>query len=149
MATRVIKGGKPHTLAFQFEELLASAVHTEESDALGDSLDFGDWDSMLVLLNITASATDAADTLDVYIDVSYDDVTWYNVIHFTQQAGNAAAKKEIAAINAGWYPTAVVDVTADAASGAGRPGPCPGRRERGGRPASRPARPPVCSPRAR
>ena len=122
MTTRRVKSSKSHELAFQFIELLASAVHTEEADALGDSLDLGDFDSMLVLLNITASATDAGDTLDVYIDVSYDDTTWYNAIHFTQQAGNASAKKEIAAVNAGWYPTSVVDVTADAASGAVRPG---------------------------
>jgi hypothetical protein len=122
MATRKVKSAKPHALAFQFEELLALATHTQETGALGDSLDLGDWDSMLVLLNITASAQDAGDTLDVYIDVSYDDVTWYNAIHFTQQAGNGTAKKEIAALNAGWYPTAVVDVTADAASGAVRPG---------------------------
>ena len=122
MAIVEVKSRKTWELAFQYIELLASAAHTEEAGAVSDSLDLGDWDSMLVLLDITASATDAADTLDVYVDVSYDAVTWYNAIHFTQQAGNGSAKKEIASIAAGWYPTAVVDVTADAASGAVRPG---------------------------
>lgn len=122
MAILEKKSRKPASLAFQQVELLASAVHTVEANAVSDTLDLGDWDSMLVLLNITASATDAGDTLDVFIDVSYDAAVWYNAIHFTQQAGNGSAKKEIAAINAGWYPTAVVNVTADAASGAVRPG---------------------------
>ena len=122
MTTQVLKSRKSHELAFQSIELLALAAHVEEADALSDILDLGDWDSMLVILNITASATDAADTLDVHIDVSYEGSVWYNAIHFTQQPGNGSAKKEIAALNAGWYPTAVVDVTADAASGAVRSG---------------------------
>ena len=122
MTLYIRKSGKTHLLAFDWIELIASAEHTVEANALGDVSDMGDWDSMLVLLDITASATEANDTLDVFIDVSFDNVTWFNAIHFTQQAGNGSAKKEIAAINAGWYPTAPVDITADASSGAVRPG---------------------------
>jgi hypothetical protein len=122
MATYVRKSGKTHLLAFDWIELLASAEHTQEASALSDVSDMGDWDSILVLLDITASAQDATDTLDVFIDVSFDNVIWFNAIHFTQQAGNGSPKKEIAAINAGWYPTAPVDITGDASSGAVRPG---------------------------
>ena len=122
MATKVLKSGKGYPLAFDYIELLASAEHTQEAGALSDVADLGDWDSMLVILDITASATDAGDTLDVFIDISFDNVIWFNSIHFTQQAGNGSAKKEIAAINAGWYPTSVLDVTADAANATVRPG---------------------------
>ena len=122
MTVYVRKSGKTHLLAFDWIELIASAAHTEEANALSDVSDLGDWDSILVLLDITASATIAGDTLDVFIDVSFDNITWFNAIHFTQQAGNGSAKKEIAAINAGWYPTAPLDITGDASSGAVRPG---------------------------
>jgi hypothetical protein len=99
--------------------LLASAVHTQETDAVGSTVDIGDAKKMLVLLDITSSATDAGDTLDVYIDVSFDESTWLNAVHFTQQAGNGAAAKEVALLNAEYAtdPDAVLAVTADAAAG--------------------------------
>ena len=122
MSLIIAKGQKTHELAFEPIVLLAEAVHVVEANAVGDTMDLGDWDTILVILDITASATDAGDTLDVFVDVSLEGTTWYNAIHFTQQAGNGSPKKEIAAVNAGWYPTAVVDVTADAASAAVRPG---------------------------
>lgn len=51
-------------------------------------------------LNLTAAATDAADTLDVYVDTSMDGGTlWINIIHFTQLLGNGGAKRETMAIN--------------------------------------------------
>jgi hypothetical protein len=83
----------------------------------------GERDKFLVLCDITASLTAAGDTLDVYVDVlGPDGVTWINAIHFTQQAGNGAAKKMWAILTAAGTPgTAVVDVTTDAASGVVRP----------------------------
>lgn len=75
-----------------------------------------------ILLNITASATEAGDTLDVYIDVSPDGGTTYiNAVHFTQQAGNGAAKKMVAVLDPSNPGTSVFDVTSDCASGAVRP----------------------------
>jgi hypothetical protein len=51
-------------------------------------------------LNLTAAATDAADTLDVYVDTSMDGgTTWINIVHFTQLLGNGGAKRETMAIN--------------------------------------------------
>lgn len=75
----------------------------------------------VVLCSITASATDAGDTLDVYVDVSLDNATWLNAIHFTQQAGNGAAKKMFAVLDPSNPGTSTIDVTSDAASGAVRP----------------------------
>lgn len=52
----------------------------------------GTWAEML--LNVTAAATAAGDTLDVYVQASQDGgVTWDDIAHFTQVLGNGGAKK--------------------------------------------------------
>lgn len=81
----------------------------------------GHFRRFVVLCDITASATEAGDTLDVYVDVSLDGTTWLNAVHFTQQAGNGAARKEFAVLDPSNPGVAVVNVTADAAAGAVRP----------------------------
>jgi len=75
----------------------------------------------LILCAITASLHEAGDTLDVYIDFSLDNLTWYNAVHFTQQAGNGAARTEYAVLDPSNPGVAVVNVTADAAAAAVRP----------------------------
>ena len=100
--------------------LAASAART--ASANGTAVAAHDVSRLLVLLNITASATDAGDTLDVYVDVSPDNATWLNAIHFTQQAGNGAAGKQFAVLDATNPGATVTDVTSDAAAGAVRPG---------------------------
>lgn len=51
---------------------------------------------MVVVLDVTAAATDVGDTLDVYIDTSFDGgVSFVNIGHFTQVLGNGGAKKFI------------------------------------------------------
>jgi len=76
------------------------------------------------ILDVTAAATAADDTLDVYVDFSPDGgLTWINAIHFTQVLGNGGAKKELAKINATTglaTPTAPLNIASDAASGAVR-----------------------------
>lgn len=77
---------------------------------------------VIVVLDITASATDAGDTLDVYVDVlAPDGVTWLNAVHFTQQAGNGAAAKQFAVLDPSNPGVDVVAVTSDAAAGKARP----------------------------
>ena len=126
MSTILARPRKPYTgNRWDKITLMASAEHTVEANAAGDSFDLGDWDIMLVVLDITASATIAGDTLDVFVDVSWDEgVTWYNAIHFAQQAGNGSAKKEFATINANIMMSdraADLAITADAATGVVRP----------------------------
>lgn len=83
----------------------------------------GEWVAVLgerfqysFLLDITASATDAGDTLDVYIDTSFDGVNSAgNVVHYTQQAGNGSAAKEVAIVGASATQTTTTVVTSDAA----------------------------------
>lgn len=45
------------------------------------------------ILRITAAATAAGDTLDAFLDTTFDGgTTWVNVGHFTQALGNGGAK---------------------------------------------------------
>lgn len=100
--------------------LLGSAART--ASASGTAVAVGRFSRLMILLNITASATDAGDTLDVYVDASPDGgTTWINAIHFTQQAGNGAAGKYWAVLDPTSPGTAPVAVTSDAGSGAVRP----------------------------
>ena len=100
--------------------LAASAART--AGANGTAVFVGGERKRFVIVNaITVSATDAGDTLDVYVDCSLDGVTWYNAAHFTQQAGNGAARTEYAVLDPSNPGVAVIDVTADAAAGAVRP----------------------------
>lgn len=72
------------------------------------------------LLNVTAAATAAGDTLDVYIQSSIDGgTTWDDFVHFTQVLGNGGAKKFIAVWERDLSPTSAVHAPQDAAIAAG------------------------------
>ncbi|MBM3187094.1 MAG: hypothetical protein FJZ90_00040 [Chloroflexi bacterium] len=102
--------------------LAALAARTVVANAVGATANIGGERKRFIVVNrITASATDAGDTLDVYVDFSLDGAIWYNAIHFTQKAGNTPARTEFAVLDPSNPGVAVVDVTADAASGAVRP----------------------------
>jgi len=101
-------------------ELSASSAKTES--ASGTAVACGQYRRFAVLLDVTALATDAGDTLDVFIDFSPDGGTTYvNAAHFTQQVGTGSAAKLWAVIDSANPGTSVVDVTADAVAGAVRP----------------------------
>jgi hypothetical protein len=110
----------PVCLAGMALTLAASAARTAGGNgtAVGG---LGGFRRFVFLLSITASAADAGDTLDVYVDASLDEATWVNAVHFTQQAGDGAARKEVAVLDPSNPGTSVVNVTSDAASGAVRP----------------------------
>lgn len=100
--------------------LAASAART--AGANGTAVYVGGERKRFIVVNrITASLTDAGDTLDVYVDVSLDNSVWHNAIHFTQQAGNGAARTEYAVLDPSNPGTSVINVTADAAAAAVRP----------------------------
>ena len=107
----------------QGETFTLAASSARTSGANGDWVFFGgERDRFIFLLDITASATDAADTLDVYIDISFDGTNSAgNAAHFTQQAGNGAAASEIAVLDSQTPGTSVITVTSDAAAAAVRP----------------------------
>ena len=103
--------------------LFAAAARAVGAAVVSASFDLGGERRRFSIVNaITASATDAGDTLDVYVDFSLDNATWYNAIHFTQQAGNGAARTEFATLDPTNPGAVVVNITADAAAGAVRPG---------------------------
>ena len=78
------------------------------------------WKEMVVVLDVTAAATDAGDTLDVYIDTSFDGgVSFVNIGHFTQVLGNGGAKKFIMSFKANPITSSnCVAFTADQAAAA-------------------------------
>jgi hypothetical protein len=69
-----------------------------------------------LLLDVTVADTDAADTLDVFVDSSIDGITWVNICHFTQVIGTDPATKLVAIIPR-TGTGAVVNATADLAAG--------------------------------
>ena len=59
------------------------------------------YSELVAVLDATAVATDADDTLNVYIDTSFDGGTsWVNIGHFTEILGNGGAKKFIMSFKA-------------------------------------------------
>jgi len=59
------------------------------------------YSEMQAVLDVTAAATDVGDTLDVYLDTSFDGgATFVNIGHFTQVLGNGGAKTYIMAFKA-------------------------------------------------
>lgn len=105
--------------------LKSSSAQTESTT--GDLVrlsDYGDaqaFRSILLHLDLTAAATQAGDTLDVYVDMCADanNPVWINVVHFTQILGNGGAKEEVAKISSGELndPDAVLSVASDASAG--------------------------------
>lgn len=107
--------------------LAGQAARTSSGAATGVELLTGSWLPRRIgcILSCTAHATDAGDTLDVFIDVSADGSTWLNAGHFTQIPGNATpagGPKEILWLSVEGSPgTSTIAVANDATSGVVRP----------------------------
>lgn len=102
--------------------LASSAARTATAGTNGTAVFFGgERKRLVVLLNVTAAGTEVDDTLDVYIDHSFDNATWFNGGNMTRVLGNGGAKKFFAVFDPSAPGTSAIDVTSDAASGAIRP----------------------------
>lgn len=101
-----------------------ATVVTNQVSAAGALTGLQLYDSIVILLNVTAAATEAGDTLDVYVDTSLDGgTTWINVVHFPQVLGNGGAKKYTAVLAPqGGQSATATDVSADAAANTVRAG---------------------------
>jgi hypothetical protein len=100
----------------------SGAVATAAANTLGvANITCSKYKRIICILDVTAAATDANDTLDVYVDVSLDGVLWLNAIHFTQVVGTGGAKSFYAILDPSAPGTSVIDATSDAAAGAVRP----------------------------
>lgn len=72
--------------------LLPLAART--TTGIGDAVTIEGLSSLVLQLNLTAAATDAGDTLDVYVQTTLDaGSSWVDIYHFTQMLGNGGAKK--------------------------------------------------------
>lgn len=71
------------------------------------------------LLDVTAAATDVGDTLDVYVQQTYDGTNYTDLAHFTQVLGNGGAKKYIAEWFRDLTPESEMRAPADASMAAG------------------------------
>lgn len=106
----------------QGEVITLAALTARTAGANGTAVYVGGERKRFIVVNrITVSAHEAGDTLDVYVDVSLDNSIWHNAIHFTQQAGNGAARTEYAVLDPSNPGTSVINVTTDAAAAAVRP----------------------------
>ena len=73
-------------------ELFAAAARTVTAGVDGDAFYVGgERVGYIFYLDVTAAATAAGDILDVYIDWSLDDTTWFNGARFTRVLGNGGA----------------------------------------------------------
>jgi hypothetical protein len=105
------------------------AFTLKASSALGDTAGTngtgvyigGERQRYIVVLDVTAGATDAADILNVFIDWSLDDVTYFNGGHFTPVLGNAAVKAFFMVFDPSAPGTADIAITSDAANSTVRP----------------------------
>ncbi len=108
--------------------LKAAGAVTAAETVTGDwTTGLGQYRQIAVQLKLTDAKADVGDTLDVFIDTSFDGgTTAVNCVHFTQILGNGAdAITEVAILDPGGTPgTDVVDATSDLASGKVAPTLC-------------------------
>ena len=97
------------------------ALAAQTASTTGDAVRLSsNYEEAIFVLDVTVADTDAGDTLDVYIDVSPDGVTWFNSTHFTQITGTTAASKIAAKVTKGGDfadADAILAITSDAAAG--------------------------------
>jgi len=102
--------------------LVAAAAYNATAGTNGTAYYFGgERHRYIVILNVTATLTDVDDTLDVYIDWSLDNVTYFNGGHFTQVLGNGGAKSFYMVFDPSAPGTAGVALATDAAVNTVRP----------------------------
>lgn len=81
--------------------MLASAARIKTAGTNSDDIHLpGMVRGFLFTLNVTAAATDNADTLDVSIRTKADGANWLDVVHFTQVLGDGGAKIYAAKVGA-------------------------------------------------
>jgi hypothetical protein len=105
------------------ETLLASAVRvTAVANSAATGIDCARARRIAVLLDVTATAGVAGDTLDVFIDVlAPDGATWLNAGHFAQIAGDSAAVKHFLVLDSASVAATSFAVSSDCAAGVTKP----------------------------
>lgn len=94
--------------------LLPLAARDESGE--GAVVDLTGFAALFLQLDVTAAATAAENTLDVYLQTAIDLTIWIDIYHFTQVFGNGGAKRYIGKVLFG-DPMAEADVDDDLAAG--------------------------------
>jgi hypothetical protein len=105
------------------QTLRAAEAQATAGTVTGDTVNLQQaWKELSVQLAVSEAATDSIDTLDVYVDTSFDGgATFVNIGHFTQVLGNGGAKTFVMSFcNANPGTSAVVNVSSDASAGSTR-----------------------------
>ncbi len=83
----------------QNKTIEASVAHTSLAANSTAVSGLGKYSVLQFQLDVTAAATEAQDTGDVFIQTTIDGSNWLDVVHFTQLLGNGGAKRFIAKVN--------------------------------------------------
>lgn len=83
---------RPAKKAHEAVMLLESAARTETGTA-SSSVRMPVMQAAAFVLDVTADESTANDTIDVFVQTKIDGTNWVDVVHFTQHAGNAGAKR--------------------------------------------------------
>ena len=113
---------KPNGL--NWETVTLHALGAEIADGNSGAFDLGDWVQGIFVFNLTAAATEAGDTFNLMVDVSYDGgVTYSTAGRFTEALGNGGVQREAMQLGGAYVPPAavIVDINTDPASAAVRP----------------------------
>lgn len=78
--------------------LLSAGAQTETGT--GSAVVAEGFEVMEFQLNVTAAATAAGDTLDVYVQTTIDGTNWIDIVHFTQVLGDGGAKRYLSKVSA-------------------------------------------------
>ena len=73
-----------------------SGAETATGTGTPVAIPFSGLDYAVFQLNLTAAATQAGDTLDVYVQSTVDGTNWVDIVHFNQIVGNGGAKRYFA-----------------------------------------------------
>lgn len=92
--------------------LSASAAKTATSTGTTAITGYGCYTSAVFELDVTAAATAAGDTLDVFIQTSVDGTNYVDIVAFTQVLGDGGAKRYYAKVNSGVALTMFENATA-------------------------------------
>lgn len=100
----------------------AATLTTAETNLRGATFYVGDCVELDILLDVTALGTEAGDTLDVYIDGSFDGGTnWkVNLIHFPQVVGTGSAARYTVTLARNIAAATIINATSDAAANTAR-----------------------------
>lgn len=77
--------------------ILASAARSATSDGTAEIVTsgLGGYAAAAFTLDVTAAATDAIDTLNVFVQTQLPSGEWLDIVHFTEVLGNGGAKTHV------------------------------------------------------